>query len=62
MTYAFHFRQNSETFDILHVFLSSVVAKLCDLKKQSGFFWPTLYFANQTFFVIPSVPLILLSC
>jgi len=25
-------RQNSGTFDILHSFLSSVVAKLCDLK------------------------------
>jgi len=36
------YRQNSETFDILQAFLSSVVAKLCDL-KNSPVFWPTLY-------------------
>ena len=45
-----HSRQNSETFDILHAFLSLVaflalvVAKLSDLKKQSVYFWPTLYY------------------
>jgi len=41
--YALHSRQNSETFDVLHAFLSLVIAKLCDL-KNSLFFWPTLYF------------------
>ena len=35
--YAGPFRQNSETFDILHAFLSSVVAKLCDLKNSPVF-------------------------
>jgi len=37
--YAFHSRQNSETFDVLHGFLSSVIAKLSDL-KNSPFFGP----------------------
>jgi len=36
--YAFHSRQNSETFDVLHAFQSLVVAKLCDLKNSPGFF------------------------
>jgi len=35
--YALHSRQNSETFDILHAFLSSVVAKLSDLKNSPVF-------------------------
>jgi len=35
-------RQNSETFDILRTFQSSVVAKLSDL-KNTLVFWPTLY-------------------
>jgi len=42
INYAFHSRQNSETFDELHAFLSLVVAKLSDLKNSLGF-WPTLY-------------------
>jgi len=33
----FHSRQNSETFDVLHVFLSLVVAKLSDLKRSPVF-------------------------
>ena len=37
--YAFHSRQSSETFDVLHAFLSSVVAKLFHL-KNSPFFGP----------------------
>jgi len=36
--YAFHSRQNSETFDVLHTFLSLVVAKLSDLKNSPVFF------------------------
>ena len=35
--YAFHFRQNSETCDILHAFLSLDVAKLSDLKNSPIF-------------------------
>jgi len=35
--YALHSRQNSETFDILHAFPSSVIAKLCDLKNSLVF-------------------------
>jgi len=34
---AFHSRQNSETFDVLHAFLSLVVAKLSDLKNSPVF-------------------------
>ena len=37
--YAFYSRQNSETFDVLHAFLSLVVAKLWS-QKHSGFFGP----------------------
>jgi len=32
--YAFHSRHNAESFDILHAFLSLVVAKLSDLKNS----------------------------
>ena len=42
---AIYFRQNSETSDILHAFLSSVIAKLSDC-KNSPFFRPTLYMAR----------------
>ena len=35
--YALHSRQNYETFDILHAFLSSVIAKLSDLKNSHVF-------------------------
>jgi len=48
--YAFHSRQNSETFDILHAFLSSVVAKLSDLKNSPVFFGPPcmwIWIANK---------------
>jgi len=34
-TLAFHSRENSETFDILHAFLSSAVAKLSALKNSA---------------------------
>jgi len=46
--YAFHSRQNSKTFDVLHAFLSLVVAKLSDL-KNSPVFWPTLYIPQNGF-------------
>jgi len=36
----FYSRQNSETFDVLHAFLSLVVAKLSHL-KNSPVSWPT---------------------
>jgi len=36
--YAFNSRRNSETFDVLHAFLSLVVAKLSDLKNSPVFF------------------------
>jgi len=39
----FHSRQNSETLDVLHAFLSLVVAKLHDLKNSPVFFHSTLY-------------------
>ena len=45
-TYAFHSRQNSETFDVLHAFLSLVVAKLCDL-NNIPVFWPTMYISKR---------------
>ena len=35
--YALHSRQNSETFDVLHAFISLVVAKLSDLKNSPVF-------------------------
>ena len=41
-------RINSETFDILHAFLSLVIAKLSDL-KNSPVFWPIQYFTRETF-------------
>jgi len=46
--YAFYIRQNSETSDVLHAFLSLVLAKLCDLKNSQVFFWPTLYTLKTT--------------
>jgi len=46
--YAFHSRQNAETFDILHVFLSFHYS-LSDL-KNSPVFWPTLYAHLNVFF------------
>jgi len=39
-------RQNFENFNILHAFLSLVVAKLSDL-KNSPVFRPTLYFYSS---------------
>ena len=44
--YTFHSRQNYETFDTLHAFLSSVVAKLCDLKNSPVFFGPPGIFTS----------------
>jgi len=42
--YALHSRQNYETFDVLHAFLSFVIAKLSPLKNSPAF-WPTPYIA-----------------
>jgi len=38
-----HSRQNSETVDVLHAFLSLVVAKLSDLKNSPVFGPPCIY-------------------
>ena len=35
--------QQSETFNISHVFLSLTIAELSTLKQVRFFFWPTLY-------------------
>jgi len=52
MTHEFciHYRQNSETFDVLHAFLSLVVAKVSDL-KNSPVFWPTLHMYVDVFVI-----------
>jgi len=49
--YAFHSRQNSETFDVLRAFLSLVVAKLSDLKNSPFFGAPCIYmkFVSEMF-------------
>jgi len=43
----FHSRQNSETFDILHAFLSLVAAKLSDLKNSPVFLAHSLQTREQ---------------
>ena len=40
-------KQNSETVDVLHAFLSLVFVKLSDL-KNSPVFWPILYIAVRS--------------
>ena len=42
--YAFHSRQNSETFDVLHAFLSYSCCKVIWSQKQSGFLANPVYF------------------
>jgi len=46
--YTFHCRQNSETFDVLHAFLSLVIAKLSDLKNSPVFFGPPCTVSQKT--------------